>query len=427
MLRKPLNELTSSDILALIERGATEDTALEFKRALATKDGADDPWIRGGKVGTNAKRDLIKELVAFANTDGGTLVLGVGEDGQKRATSYNAIPECRTLADCLGASLIEAADPSLTSLQSVGIELDGGSGVVVFRVPPSHLAPHRAKDDMQCYVRQGDCSVPMSMRQVRDLAVARASSLQQVERALEERKEQFQFNTRFGVRVSSEGGTLQACLVGVRASAVPLERISIDDLSERKDFHLCRCMEGLSFNGIKKPVPFPAEEPWTPILRGIKAQSNGEGGLLALSRIIRRDGLIEVVQIRPDLVKYNIRGVTPNAVLWTFAQLLVMVECVRALLGRPELPFALDFDWRFNQGTGLLVHDLDAMEHRSHSALAPDNRVSDHEMPTRDGLNGFWNRLQVEFLGSFGLTREYVSSFDFHRAVSDALPKDRGL
>lgn len=417
MLRKPLNELTRADLLDLIARGAEEDVSLEFKERLSAKDGADDPWTSGeGRIGNPAKRDLAKELVAFANTDGGVLVLGMKEDGSKRAVELSPIPMCRDLADRLCASMIVAADPPLISLDAVGIELDEKAGVVVFRVPPSYLAPHRSVDDKECYRRQGAASVPMSMREVREMAVERNRAAQQIDRVLDERSAAFTYPDQVhGLQEHVGFGLTYQSNVGVRAAAYPLERLVLDGLADRRDLQMDTPELAFRYAGSTMHVAQSIRTTWQPILRGMRAEGGGQN--IKVTRILRQDGLIELSQVRPErLLERGPRGLPLSYVLWTFASLLIAVEATRTRVGRPHLPFALDFDWRFG-GTSLLVPDTDNGQLVAAAPTQPACRISDHEMPLRDKLPQFWERLQEEILSSFGLPRHYAWAFDFDKLL----------
>ena len=55
-----------------------------------------------------------------------------------------------------------------------------GSGIVIFRVPPSRAAPHRSIDK-ECYVRRGANSVPIGMREIQDMTLARGQRDRRVE------------------------------------------------------------------------------------------------------------------------------------------------------------------------------------------------------------------------------------------------------
>lgn len=80
-----LDAVTVADLNALIEAAARETGELEFKGTLpfaSSKGQASvaDRWIeRGDRIGDYARDQILAEIVAFANADGGTLVLGLHE------------------------------------------------------------------------------------------------------------------------------------------------------------------------------------------------------------------------------------------------------------------------------------------------------------------------------------------------------------
>ncbi len=101
---KRIEQFVEADIQRVIELELKEGAHLEFKAALATKDGSNDRWITSGdRVGDEAKRDLTKELVGFANASGGMLILGIEESGDKppRAKCVKPLPKVVELADRL--------------------------------------------------------------------------------------------------------------------------------------------------------------------------------------------------------------------------------------------------------------------------------------------------------------------------------------
>jgi predicted HTH transcriptional regulator len=84
MFPTSLSGVTATDIHSVVDTEATERNDFELKKALPSDSGA-DPWMTGGKIGDRAKDELTTEMVAFANTSGGTLIVGIGEDSQTKA------------------------------------------------------------------------------------------------------------------------------------------------------------------------------------------------------------------------------------------------------------------------------------------------------------------------------------------------------
>ena len=83
MLAKPFDQITADDVRDLCARGAYESQLLEFKRELPAERNRSDPWLTGGDFTTYARDRLFREIVAFANAQGGTLVLGIDETRDK--------------------------------------------------------------------------------------------------------------------------------------------------------------------------------------------------------------------------------------------------------------------------------------------------------------------------------------------------------
>ncbi|MFE1602332.1 AlbA family DNA-binding domain-containing protein [Methylobacterium sp. ID0610] len=430
MLRKRLVDVTADDLNDLVARKAQEDTVLDFKKTLSTRDGTPDAWESGqDKIGSVAKRDLTKELIAFANTRGGTLILGVEEDGEKRAARLNPIRDCRVLVDRLAASIVASVDPPLTSLEAVGIELDGTTGVIVFRVPPSHRAPHRDKDDRECYHRSGDSSLSMSMRQIQDLAVGKAREAESVSQTLDKRSITFVVRQPQAEFVLLDGvGNVPAVLCGMRGSAYPLESVFIEEMNKRREFNLIvPTLVRLTDDGGQK-VFAPSEGlNWSPILRGLRCRE-GYSDHHEVTHTIRSDGLVEITTRIRQEPRYGRGwdglGVHVKFMLWTFAHLIVRTEVLRTLIGRPELEFALDFEWIFPNGARIVYSSDDGFgSFRSAVAVDERSRVSDYEMPTRDRIPQFWMQLQDDIRSSFGLDGVVVHRFDFNEAISQVLAR----
>ena len=95
ILRKMLDAVTVADLNALIEAAARETGELEFKGTLpfaSSKGQASvaDRWIeRGDRIGDYARDQILAEIVAFANADGGTLGAWIARDKRRTAS-------CRT-------------------------------------------------------------------------------------------------------------------------------------------------------------------------------------------------------------------------------------------------------------------------------------------------------------------------------------------
>jgi predicted HTH transcriptional regulator len=130
--------MTRNQLDDLIAQG--ESTRLEFKRSIS------------------AAHRIARTLVAFANTAGGTLLIGVADDG----TITGVASESREMVKIEEAT-DQLADPAL-SVSYETISPDGRK-VLIVKIEESLEKPHYAMDETgkrTIYVRAKDKSVPTS-------------------------------------------------------------------------------------------------------------------------------------------------------------------------------------------------------------------------------------------------------------------------
>ena len=113
---KPLAHMSADDIHWLIKNQLQESSSLEFKALPTAQEDNTKPWIKpDGTITDEGKRKLLKEVVAFANANGGTLIFGIGEKNAY-ASALTPIPHvevcARRLTD-ICRSIIEPAIPGL--------------------------------------------------------------------------------------------------------------------------------------------------------------------------------------------------------------------------------------------------------------------------------------------------------------------------
>ncbi|MBM2576420.1 ATP-binding protein [Jannaschia sp. Os4] len=141
----PISDLTGADIDRLVYDGIPEGAQVDFNQDLSEKSGGLSGWRRGERnVSEKAIRELCRMTVGFANTDGGTLVVGIREteDHPSRAEVIDPLPAVAELADRVRRSLLDRIDPPLDRVEVAGIVTDGDAGALVIRTPPSLNAPH---------------------------------------------------------------------------------------------------------------------------------------------------------------------------------------------------------------------------------------------------------------------------------------------
>jgi predicted HTH transcriptional regulator len=118
-----------------------EGTHLEFKRKAAYPE------------------KIVREIVAFANTEGGTLLVGVDDDKSIPGTKY---PDEE--AHVIIAALNQLCRPLLTYKETI-IAITDKKFVVRFDIAPSAKRPHFLvvdKTTRHCFVREQDMSIKAS-------------------------------------------------------------------------------------------------------------------------------------------------------------------------------------------------------------------------------------------------------------------------
>jgi len=102
---------------------------------------------------------IVRELIAFANTEGGTLLVGVDDDGTIPGTKY---PEEE--AHVIHEALKQFCRPTIIYKESI-IPISENKYVVRFDIPPSSKRPHYLvldKDTRHSFVREQDMSIKAS-------------------------------------------------------------------------------------------------------------------------------------------------------------------------------------------------------------------------------------------------------------------------
>ena len=98
LMQKPLSDWTWSDIELIVTNQLEESQTFELKKELPSKQGPDSWQQSGKKIGDHARDTLAEEIVAFANSYGGILIVGIDESDEtpKRAAGFgDLINDCQ--------------------------------------------------------------------------------------------------------------------------------------------------------------------------------------------------------------------------------------------------------------------------------------------------------------------------------------------
>ena len=178
----PIAVVVLDDIENLCREGVPESESIEFKQDLPA--GGGEQWAERSQISDKARNKILEEVVAFANSYGGRVVIGVSESEElpARANEITPIPLCHDLAERLAYAARDVVMPQIPLLTVRGVSAEGETqGCVVIDVHESPLAPHRLEAGVfQCFVRRADRSEKMTMREIQDLTVDRLRGTERV-------------------------------------------------------------------------------------------------------------------------------------------------------------------------------------------------------------------------------------------------------
>jgi hypothetical protein len=111
---------------------------------------------------STTKTMLARECGAFANSNGGTLVIGFNDDGTLDSTPVPEVFEKSStlIQQWIESLLKDCLEPPLENFDCYPVINDAGHRILVINVPLSEKAPHQSTIDRLYYTRQGTTSSP---------------------------------------------------------------------------------------------------------------------------------------------------------------------------------------------------------------------------------------------------------------------------
>lgn len=153
-----LENYTKEDIQYLIDFGVEESVHLDYKAsgALAKTD--------------SKKKEISKDISAFANSDGGIIIYGVEERGHK-AVGFSYIDGNEITKEWLEQVINSTINQKIDGVEIFPIRNNDNisESIYVVRIPRSYRAPHMISIDKCYYKRYNFESVKMEEYEVRDL------------------------------------------------------------------------------------------------------------------------------------------------------------------------------------------------------------------------------------------------------------------
>ena len=140
---KPINELSFEDVVDFLKQGIAENTMLDYKFMLPKN---------------NEK--FAKTIAAFANTMGGTIILGVKDENDKPIPPFNGQPFHAKIRPQIESIIQNYIDPVVFVDIATCKNPKNNNMYVVINIPQSNLTPHLVGNSKRAYVRTGQASRP---------------------------------------------------------------------------------------------------------------------------------------------------------------------------------------------------------------------------------------------------------------------------
>ena len=140
---KPINRLTFQDVIHFLKQGVAENTMLDYKYMLP---------------GNNEK--FAKTIAAFANSMGGTVIIGVKDENDKPKPPFRGIPFQTRIRGQIESIIQNYIDPVVFVDINTCKDPQGNNMFIVVNIPQSNLTPHLVGKLKRAYVRTGQASRP---------------------------------------------------------------------------------------------------------------------------------------------------------------------------------------------------------------------------------------------------------------------------
>jgi len=164
------DEITDADINQLVEDSVSEGIRVEFKRELY---GGSDPQ----------KKELLKDVSAFANSHGGHLILGIEEENGAAVSvpglaNINPDEETQKLEHSIQSSI----EPRIPGVRIRAVPVDDSKYVIVVRIPRSWSPPHRTdyKGSRKFWIRNSSGAHEASMDELRNMFTLSSDAIDKI-------------------------------------------------------------------------------------------------------------------------------------------------------------------------------------------------------------------------------------------------------
>jgi hypothetical protein len=140
---KPVSQLTFEDVIEFLKKGVAENTMLDYKLMLP-----------------HDNEKFAKTIAAFANSMGGTVIIGVKDGHDKPLPPFTGMPFHAKIRGQIESIIQDHIDPVVFVDVATCKDPHGNNMFVVVNIPQSSLTPHLVGRMKRAYIRTGQASRP---------------------------------------------------------------------------------------------------------------------------------------------------------------------------------------------------------------------------------------------------------------------------
>lgn len=171
VIDKDLKLITIEDLKTLILNKKQEDTFLDFKRDMYGKSDGD-------------KKELLKDVSAFANGSGGEIIIGIEEDNFSQAKSLYGFESSNIAVDKnrIEQIIMNGLEPKLDTFKVRYIHLVDNRYIMIIRIEHSNLYPHMVSYQRfnKFYMRKSDKNILLDVYELRNLFLKSENFMQEI-------------------------------------------------------------------------------------------------------------------------------------------------------------------------------------------------------------------------------------------------------
>lgn len=160
VIDKEFEAVELKDVEYLVENKIAEGICLDYKsQNYGTSNGS--------------KKELLKDVTAFANSSGGDLIIGITDDKYNQAHSMNGIESENIAMDVnrLEQIIYNGIEPKLNTAKIKYFKLKNGRFIIFIRVEASPIFPHMVsfQKNNKFYIRKSDKNILLDAYELRNI------------------------------------------------------------------------------------------------------------------------------------------------------------------------------------------------------------------------------------------------------------------